>query len=176
MSLRLPVLPPFSPLEVPRPGPAPAAHFGKETPKGRAAAPAGLAAFSHLLRPSGAVVPSPLLDGNTGSGSSERAGGGEPSPSSSGLAPAMASLEELLPELVRKIAWSGDARRGAVRLEVGAGALAGATLLVQAEYGRVHVTLHAAPGAADADAESWRDRIEARLAARGLDVGGVEVE
>ena len=85
----------------------------------------------------------------------------------------MASLEELLPELVRKIAWSGDAHRGAVRLEVGAGALAGATLLVQAEGGRVHVTLHA-PG--DANAESWRGRIEARLSARGLDVGAVEIE
>jgi hypothetical protein len=85
----------------------------------------------------------------------------------------MASLEELLPGLVRKIAWSGDAHRGAVRLEVGAGALAGATLLVRAEGGCVHVTLNA-PG--HPDAESWRERIEARLSARGLDVGAVEVE
>jgi hypothetical protein len=105
------------------------------------------------------------------------AGPSSPCPApAAGPAPALASLEELLPELVRKIGWSGDAHRGVVRLEVGAGALAGATLLVQAEGGRVHVTLHAAPGAADADAESWRERIEARLSARGLDVGAVEVE
>jgi hypothetical protein len=87
-----------------------------------------------------------------------------------------ASLEELLPALVRKIAWSGDERRGAVRIEVGAGPLAGATLLVQARAGRVEVTLSAA--AADAggiDAEAWRDRIARRLEARGLEVDAVRV-
>jgi hypothetical protein len=77
------------------------------------------------------------------------------------------SLEELLPALVRKIAWSGDGRRGAVRIELGAGALAGATLLVLANRGRVHVTLSAR---APMELEPWRERIVARLAARGLEV------
>ncbi len=77
------------------------------------------------------------------------------------------SLEELLPALVRKIAWSGDGRRGAVRIELGAGALAGATLLVLANGGRVHVTLSAR---APMELEPWRERIVARLAARGLEV------
>jgi hypothetical protein len=76
------------------------------------------------------------------------------------------SLEELLPALVRKIAWSGDARRGTVRIELGAGALAGATLLVASDGGRVQVTLSAG---SDVELEPWRDRIAARLADRGLD-------
>ena len=75
-------------------------------------------------------------------------------------------LEEILPALVRKIAWSGDARKGAVRIELGAGALAGATLLVASDGGRVQVTLSAR---SDVELEPWRERIAARLADRGLD-------
>ncbi len=41
-------------------------------------------------------------------------------------AAARASLESLLPELVDKVAWSCDRRRGSMRLELRAGALAGA--------------------------------------------------
>ncbi len=77
------------------------------------------------------------------------------------------SLEELLPALVRRIAWSGDARRGAVRLELGAGPLEGATLLVRAEGSRVEVSLRAPPGA---DADAWTDHLARRLEARGLEV------
>lgn len=83
-----------------------------------------------------------------------------------------ASLEELVPQLVRRIAWGGDARRGSVRMELGAGELAGATLVVHADGGRVRVELTVPSGA---DAEAWRDRIERRLAARGLDVAAVDV-
>jgi hypothetical protein len=90
-----------------------------------------------------------------------------PPPSASAPNPVgAASLEEILPALVRKIAWSGDARRGAVRIELGAGALAGATLLVAADRGRVRVTLSAQAGV---ELEPYRERIVARLAARGLD-------
>jgi hypothetical protein len=86
---------------------------------------------------------------------------------------ARASLEDLLPALVRRVAWSGDGRRGALRLELGAGRLAGATLLVQADEGRVRVQLS---GPAGADLEEWRRRIAARLADRGLNVEHVDVE
>jgi hypothetical protein len=90
-----------------------------------------------------------------------------PTPGSESSNPsALASLEDLLPALVRKIAWSGDARRGAVRIELGAGALAGATLLVAADGARVRVTLSGQPGV---ELEPYRERIAARLAARGLD-------
>ncbi len=87
--------------------------------------------------------------------------------------PSRISLEELLPELVRRAAWSGDGRRGALRLEFGAGALAGATLLVQADEGRVRVRLTVPPGT---DADGWRSRISARLEGKGLDVDSVEVD
>jgi hypothetical protein len=83
-----------------------------------------------------------------------------------------ASLEDLLPALIRKVAWSGDARRGTIRLELGAGALSGATLLVRADDGRVHVRLDAPSGL---DLDGWQARIVARLAARGLEVDGVEI-
>lgn len=86
---------------------------------------------------------------------------------------ARTSLEELLPALVRRIAWSGDGRRGTVRIELGAGALAGATLLVHADEGRVRVHLSAPAGA---DGEAWGRRIRDRLATRNIHVEDVEVE
>jgi hypothetical protein len=98
-----------------------------------------------------------------------------PSPSAPAAAEvrAHASLEDMLPALVRKVAWSGDGRRGAVRMELGSGVLSGATLLVQTEDGRVRVHLNAPSGA---DVEQWRARIAERLASRGLTVDSVEVD
>ena len=87
-------------------------------------------------------------------------------------APAAASLEELLPALVRRIAWAGDRRRGSVRLELGAGELAGATLLVHADGGRVQVEMSTPAGV---DTAAWRRRITRRLAARGIPTDSVEV-
>jgi hypothetical protein len=83
-----------------------------------------------------------------------------------------ASLEDLLPALVRRIAWSGDRHRGTVRLELGAGELAGGTLLVHAEDGRVRVHLDVPPGV---DTRQWEQRIRDRLAARGVATDIVEV-
>jgi hypothetical protein len=84
----------------------------------------------------------------------------------------MVSLEHLLPAMVRRVAWSGDGRRGAARLEIGSGDLAGATLIVLADEGRVRVELDTPPGA---DVLSWQARIAGRLRARGLPVDHVEV-
>jgi hypothetical protein len=83
------------------------------------------------------------------------------------------SLEDLLPALVRKVAWSGDGRRGTVRLELGAGELSGGTLLVQVDEGRVRVRLTAPLGV---DVGAWRGRIADRLEARGLAVDSVEAD
>jgi hypothetical protein len=96
------------------------------------------------------------------------------SPSARTLADGAArtSLEDLLPQLVRRVAWSGDGRRGAVRLELGVGALAGATLLVQSDGGQVRVQLSAPPGL---DVDAWRIRIAERLASRELSVDAVDV-
>jgi hypothetical protein len=85
---------------------------------------------------------------------------------------AAVSLEELLPTLVRRVAWSTDGKRGTARLEIGSGDLAGATLLVHADAGRVRVQLEVPAGA---DARSWRERIVRRLAAREIPVDEVEV-
>jgi hypothetical protein len=86
---------------------------------------------------------------------------------------ARVSLEELVPQLVKKIAWSGDAQRGMVRMELGAGDLAGGTLTVSAENGRVSVHVAAPPGT---DAGEWKSRIANRLEARGIAVDTVHVE
>lgn len=73
-------------------------------------------------------------------------------------------MEELLPALVRRIAWTGDRHRGTVRLELGAGAYAGATLIVRAEGRRVAVEVEGH------DAEGLRARLEGRLRRQGFDV------
>jgi len=85
--------------------------------------------------------------------------------------PARASLEDLLPALVRRVAWTGDGRRGTVRLELGSGALAGAELVVHADDGHVRVHLRAPAGV---DLGPLRERIAARLAARGVTLDEVE--
>ena len=77
-----------------------------------------------------------------------------------------------MPALVKKVAWSGDGTRGAVRLEVGAGSLAGSTLLVHADGKRVSVQLDAPAGMKAAE---WQREIRARLEARGLTVDDVDV-
>jgi len=84
---------------------------------------------------------------------------------------AQASLEDLLPELVRRVQWSGDGRKGTVRMEL-AGSMAGSTLLVSSDAGRVRVHLDVAPGV---DPSGWHKRITERLAARNIPTDGVEV-
>jgi hypothetical protein len=85
-----------------------------------------------------------------------------------------ASLETLLPALVRRIAWSAEGReRGTVRMEIGAGELQGAVLLVQADAGEVKIHL-SVPGGADRDA--WREKLSRRLDARGVRVVSIEVD
>lgn len=74
-------------------------------------------------------------------------------------------MEQLFPTLVSRIAWSGDSKKGAVRLEFGAGALAGGSLLVEAEGGEVRV--HVSPPAGT-DGDAIGQRIRNRLSARGL--------
>ncbi len=85
---------------------------------------------------------------------------------------AAGSLEDLLPALVRRVAWSSDGKRGTARLEIGSGDLAGATLLVHADAGRVRVRLEVPPGV---DAPFWRERIVHRLATRDIPIDDVEV-
>ncbi|MBX3127100.1 MAG: hypothetical protein KF718_10305 [Polyangiaceae bacterium] len=76
-------------------------------------------------------------------------------------------LEVLAEQLVRRIAIGGSARRGAARIELGAGALAGATVTVVAEAGEVSIELSLPPGAGAGD---WEERLSARLRQRGVAV------
>ncbi len=77
------------------------------------------------------------------------------------------SLEELMPALVRRIAWSGDRHKGTVRLEIGAGAYEGTTLVVHADGGRVRVEV------SGKHADALRPRLDERLRCSGLDVDSV---
>jgi len=74
-------------------------------------------------------------------------------------------LEQLLGRLVRRAAWGGDGRKGSARLEIGSGALSGATLLVHADGGELSIDLELPPGASR---DEWHARIASRLEARGL--------
>lgn len=79
------------------------------------------------------------------------------------------SLEELMPLLVKRIAWSGDRHQGSVRLEIGAGAYAGATVIVHTDTAsrvRVEVGGHG-------DLDGLRARLDSRLRRHGLDVESV---
>jgi hypothetical protein len=82
-------------------------------------------------------------------------------------------MESMLPELVRKIAWAGDGKKGSMRLELGAGALAGGTLVVHADDGRVRVELNAPAGT---DVAAWKARLHERLERRGVAVDEVIVD
>ena len=76
-------------------------------------------------------------------------------------------MEELLPQLVRRIAWAGDRRKGTVQLELGAGRHAGTTVTVHANDGRVRVEIQGV------DVEELRSRIAARLRGHGIVVESV---
>ncbi len=81
-------------------------------------------------------------------------------------------LEQLLRDLVRRAAWGGDRRRGTARIELAAGELAGATLLVEADSNDLRIDLELPAGVA---AEPWRERLATRLRERGFDVRELNV-
>jgi hypothetical protein len=122
-------------------------------------------ALDPIHRHRAAFAPPELLSGPLISPSTHSASFTLPQAGTASGVRAATSLEDLLPALVRRIAWSGDRHRGCVRLELGAGELAGATLLVHAENGQVRVHLDVPPGT---DAARWRQRICDRLASRGV--------
>lgn len=105
-------------------------------------------ALAHLGQP---LAPAPALP----------AAGSAPT----SAAPTPPSLEHLVPQVVRKIAWGGDKRKAAVRMELGGG-LSGAVVVVHSDEGRLRVEVDGPAGEVD----RFRERIEARLRKKGLDV------
>lgn len=81
--------------------------------------------------------------------------------------PTLVHLDQMMTKLVRKVAWGGDGRRGTARLELGAGDLAGATIVVQSDHGALSVDVELPPGA---PADVWRERLEKRFKGRGFDL------
>jgi len=69
---------------------------------------------------------------------------------------ARVSMEELLPQLVKRIAWAGDKRRGSVQMELGSGPHAGTVVTVHADDGKVRVEL------TGDDSGALRQRLEAK--------------
>jgi len=93
----------------------------------------------------------------------------------SALPPAPAAredLQQLISGLSRRVAWGGDRRKGSARIELGAGALAGATLVVHTDQREVRVELELPAGSGASD---WQQRIIERLEGRGFAVHSVTV-
>lgn len=112
--------------------------------------------------PATPALPEPLLDPMARALAQPLARGPEPP----APAPLAAAPDELLLErVVKRLSWGGSGKRGTARIELAAGSLAGATLLVHAE-GR-EITLEADGADAQALAE-----LAARLAKR-LDEKGI---
>lgn len=76
-----------------------------------------------------------------------------------------ASVEELAPQLLRKMAWSGDGKRGAARLELGSGSLTGAVVTLEADGREVALSVE---GLTASEESSLRTRLAEGLSARGF--------
>jgi hypothetical protein len=79
--------------------------------------------------------------------------------------PMSAPDEVLLDRVVKRLSWGGSGKRGTARIELGAGSLAGATLLLQAE-GR-ELTLEV-EGASPEAVRDFAARLGERLDAKGI--------
>lgn len=82
------------------------------------------------------------------------------------------SMELLVPELVKKIAWGGDKERATARLVLGKGALDGTSVTIHSDRGAVRVELS---GRGGAELDHFRERIEQRLRDRGIRVDDVKI-
>lgn len=96
----------------------------------------------------------------------------EPAPTPAAApSPALTLPDELaLERLVRRFAWGGNGKRGSARIELGSGALAGATLVVHAEGREVSIEVEGGQGGA---VEDLARRVKARLDSKGLVLGEV---
>lgn len=92
-------------------------------------------------------------------------------PAATAGSPPPALLDEVLARVLTRFAFSGDKKRGTSHLQVGAGALAGGSITLEADGDHVHVRIDAPPGV---DARAFGEAVRNRLLAKGL-VPTVEV-
>lgn len=90
----------------------------------------------------------------------------EPAPATAAPPSPLSPPDELLLDrLVKRLSWGGNGRRGSARIELGAGSLAGATLLVHADGSELTLEIEGAdPGAA----AEFTARISRRLGDKGF--------
>ncbi len=114
-------------------------------------------------------APAPLLDPLARTFAHGQLHLAQPAPPPAALPPtvSLVHLDQMMTKLVRKVAWGGDGERGAARIELGAGELAGATIIVQSDHGALSVDVELPPGAA---ADVWRERLEKRFKGRGFNL------
>lgn len=89
----------------------------------------------------------------------------EPPPATSAPAAARLPDEVALERLVKRFAWGGNGKRGTARIELGAGPLSGATLLLSGEGRELRLEIE---GADEGAARAFVRRLEERLSAKGL--------
>lgn len=82
-------------------------------------------------------------------------------------------LDPLVSELVRSLAWGGDRRRGAARVELGGKRFGGASVVVVAEGKDISLEVTAAT---HADAAELGERLRERFERRGLTVRAVTLK
>jgi hypothetical protein len=79
--------------------------------------------------------------------------------------PAGVLPDGLVSDVVRSIAWGGNQRRGAARIELGGERYAGTRLVVEVDGDELRLRVDAPPGV---DSDDLRARLAERFARRGL--------
>ncbi len=79
--------------------------------------------------------------------------------------PAGALPDRLVSDVVRSIAWGGNQRRGAARIELGGERYGGTRLVVEVDGDELRLRVDAPPGV---DTDDLRARLAERFARRGL--------
>lgn len=78
--------------------------------------------------------------------------------------------ELIASEVVRSIAWGGDRRRGAARIELAGDRFGGTRVVVEVHEQQVRLSLDAPSGVTAEDIAELESRLRARFAERGLEV------
>jgi len=73
----------------------------------------------------------------------------------------------LLSRMAKKLAWGSDGRRATACLELGAGPLAGARVIVATEGRAVELTVELPSGVSSS---AWQERIRRRFEERGFEL------